>query len=88
MLQLVELLCSMLQPMELPSMMTSRWAVALRVSALGAARQMCQPRQVCSQMNVLHASACGAAMLRAPVSGALKDDVITEYETISPPPRS
>ena len=36
--------------------------------------------------NMLHASACGAAMLRAPVSGALKDDVITEYETLPHPP--
>ena len=33
-----------------------------------------------SQTNVLHVSACGATMLRAPVSGALKDDVITECE--------
>ena len=43
-----------------------------------------QPDKCASQTNVLHASACEAAMLRAPVSGVLTDDVITECE--SPPP--
>ena len=45
-----------------------------------------QPDKCASQTNVLHASACEAAMLRAPVSGVLTDDVITECE--SPPPTS
>ena len=74
MLQLVELLCSMLQPMELLSMMTHAG------QSRSVFQPLEQPDKCASQTNVLHASACEAAMLRAPVSGALKDDVITECE--------